>query len=48
MLPKNIRFTPRVWARVEARAARAEIPPTTWVRLLVEREVEDDPEPGAR
>ena len=46
MVPKNIRFTPLVWAKVEARARRAQIAPTTLVRRLVETAVEDDPEPS--
>jgi hypothetical protein len=42
MLGKNIRFTPRVWAKVEKRAAQREQTPSEWVRRLVEREVEND------
>jgi hypothetical protein len=42
MLSKNIRFSARVWAKVEARAAEREQTPSEWVRRLVEREVDDE------
>lgn len=42
MLSKNIRFSPRVWAKVEARAAEREQTPSEWVRRLVERELDED------
>lgn len=45
MVNHSIRFTPKVWAKVRARAEAREQSPSDWVRRLVEREVEDDPEP---